>query len=61
MDPSIQAVLIALDQNFNYTKLCLASLYVQTGKAKLVCTNEDNYIPIAGRKYPGTGSIVESV
>ena len=27
----------------------------------MICTNEDSFIPIAGRKYPGTGSILESV
>lgn len=41
MDKDIDVVLVAQDQNFNYTKLCLASLYIQNGKAKFICTNEE--------------------
>ena len=61
MDKDVGALLIGLDQNFDYTRLCLGSLYVQTGKAKMVCTNADPFIKVSGRNYPGTGSIVEAI
>lgn len=62
MDPEIDCVLVAQDQNFNYTKLCLASLYIQNGKAKFICANEVPYQELGqGLKYPGTGSIVEAI
>ena len=61
MVDGIEACVIGLDQQFNYTKLCLASLYIQNMKAKFICTNNDPYIPIANRHYPGTGSAVEAI
>ena len=62
MDPEVDCILVAHDQNFNYTKLCLASLYIQNGKAKFICTNEEPYQVLGeGLKFPGTGSIVEAI
>ena len=61
MDADVDLVLVGLDQNFNYTKLCLASLYIQTGKAAFVCTNEDHFISIGNMQYPAAGSIVEGI
>ena len=44
LDTDIGAVLIGNDSDFNYTKLCLAALYIQPfkGKSRLpfLCTNE---------------------
>ena len=40
MDPDVGAVLVGLDQNFTYTSLAVASLYINTGKRKFICTNE---------------------
>ena len=35
----VSAVVVGLDENFDYAKLCLACLYIQTG-SKFVCTND---------------------
>jgi ribonucleotide monophosphatase NagD (HAD superfamily) len=40
MDPEVGAVLVGLDQNFTYTSLAIASLYINNGKRKFICTNE---------------------
>ena len=40
MDPEVGAILVGLDQNFTYTSLALASLYINSGKRKFICTNE---------------------
>lgn len=62
IDEEINVVLVGLDDSFTYTKLCLSSLYVQTAKAKFICTNEVPFINLKnGLKYPGTGSIVEAI
>lgn len=41
IDPEIKAVVVGLDTKFTYKKLCLATLYIQTGKAKFIATNDD--------------------
>lgn len=61
LDPKVKAVLVASDKSFSCTKLCLASLYVSAGKAKLICTNTDKNFKLNGRVFPGTGSIVQSL
>lgn len=61
LDKKVQAVLVALDQSFTYTKLCLASLYVSAGQARMICTNNDKNIVLNGQFYPGTGSIVDAI
>jgi ribonucleotide monophosphatase NagD (HAD superfamily) len=43
LDPEIKAVVVGLDTQFTYTKLCLASLYINTGKAKFIATNDDAF------------------
>lgn len=77
LDEDVGAVLVGLDQDYTYTKLCLASLYIQTGKAKFITTNEEHFhlVPVASPpdpdqkgdkmitlgKYPGAGAIVEAI
>jgi ribonucleotide monophosphatase NagD (HAD superfamily) len=41
LDNEIKAVVVGLDTKFNYLKLSLANLYLQTGRAKFFATNED--------------------
>jgi ribonucleotide monophosphatase NagD (HAD superfamily) len=60
IDPEVKAVVVGLDQRFTYAKLCLASLYISHG-AKYICTNDDSYDMVQGRKMPGAGPIVESI
>eukprot|EP01017_Pseudomicrothorax_dubius_P002625 TRINITY_DN1015_c0_g1_i1.p1 TRINITY_DN1015_c0_g1~~TRINITY_DN1015_c0_g1_i1.p1 ORF type:complete len:290 (+),score=78.62 TRINITY_DN1015_c0_g1_i1:144-1013(+) len=60
IDPELQAVVAAYDHNFNYYKLCYASLLIQEGRP-FVATNEDSYIVIGGRKLPGGGTVVRAI
>ena len=39
LDPTVFAVVTAIDVNITYRKLCLASLYVQKNKAVVLCCN----------------------
>lgn len=43
-----------------YSKIALASLYIQRG-AKLIVTNEDEYDMHDGYRMPGNGAIVAAV
>jgi ribonucleotide monophosphatase NagD (HAD superfamily) len=43
LDPEIKAVIVGLDTKFTYSKLCIASLYIQTGGAKFIACNDDAY------------------
>ena len=44
IDEEVDVVLVGLDDSFTYTKLCLSSLYVQTAKAKFICTNDMPFV-----------------
>lgn len=59
-DPEIGAVICGIDFAFSYSKLMLASLYIQKG-AKFVVTNEDEYTIQGGMRAPGNGSIVAAL
>ena len=61
LDTSIQAVVVGLDTKFNYKKLAMANLAIQTGKAKFFACNEDAYDFIDGLKSPGAGAMVEAI
>ncbi len=43
LDPEIKAVIVGLDTQFTYSKLCLASLYISQGGAKFIATNNDAF------------------
>lgn len=43
LDPAVGAVIVGLDTKFNYTKLCIASLYINTGGARFIATNDDAF------------------
>lgn len=51
---------MAYDNNFNYTKLCLLSLYVQRG-VKFIGTNPDKFTMRNGLRMPGCGSMLACV
>ncbi|KAF2671444.1 4-nitrophenylphosphatase [Microthyrium microscopicum] len=56
LDPTVGAVVLALDFNINYLKMALATAYVQRG-AVLLATNSDPTLPYAGGLFPGAGSV----
>ena len=61
LDPDIGAVVFGLDTDFTYSKLALATLYVNEGGCKLIATNEDACMNIGGRKYPSCGAALSSL
>jgi len=63
--PSFSHVVIGLDTQFTYAKLCVASLAIQQG-AKFISTNKDAALRTAcindGKRYmPGNGSLIAAV
>ena len=61
MDLKIKAVVVGLDTKFTYKKLCIATLYIQTGGAKFIATNDDAYDMIQGKIQPGAAAMVEGI
>jgi ribonucleotide monophosphatase NagD (HAD superfamily) len=53
-------MLIGYDNQFNYKKLCLLSLYAQKG-IKFFSTNPDKATMMEGYRMPGCVSIVKSI
>ena len=41
LDPSVVVVVAGVDFDFNYRKLCIATLYVTAGNCKFLATNPD--------------------
>ena len=50
IDPEVKAVVVGLDTKFTYAKLCIANLYIQTGGAKFIATNNDAYDIVGKRR-----------
>jgi ribonucleotide monophosphatase NagD (HAD superfamily) len=61
LDPLVSAVVVGLDTAFTYTKLCIASMYIQTAGCKFIATNDDAYDMVGGRKLPAAGAMVSSI
>ena len=61
LDPEVGAVILGLDPEFTYSKLCLASLYINEQKCKFIVTNTDKFVRVNGRHYPSCGTILASV
>lgn len=63
VDPNVKAVVVGINLNFNYRKLCMACLYMEVNKAVFIATNKDkNFITPAGDRFlPACGSIVTSL
>ena len=50
-----------IDFEFNYRKLCIASLYIQLNKAKFVCSNKDRYEGKGNRLPASAGCMVKAI
>jgi 4-nitrophenyl phosphatase len=63
LDPSVGAVLLALDFHVNYLKIATAAAYVRHGGAVLLATNADPTLPMGsgGGLLPGAGSLGAAV
>ena len=61
LDPEVSAVVVGLDTNFTYSKLCIASLYLHTGGAKFIACNDDAYDMVGERRIPGAGFMISSL
>lgn len=60
----IDAVVVGLDTDFNYRKLCIATVILQKfPEALLVATNEDAYdlVGADSRHLPGNGALVKAI
>eukprot|EP00979_Chaetoceros_neogracilis_P001760 scaffold315_cov218-Chaetoceros_neogracile.AAC.6 len=60
----VDAVVIGLDNEFNYRKLCIANVLLQQyPEALLIATNEDAYDLVGSdaRHLPGNGSLVKAI
>lgn len=58
------AIVVGLDNDFNYRKLCIANVLLQQNpRALLVATNEDAYDLVGGdaRHLPGNGALVKAL
>merc|ERR1719245_2212550 len=61
---TIDAVVVGLDNEFNYRKLCIANVLLQRyPDAVLIATNEDAYDLVGSdaRHLPGNGSLVKAI
>ena len=61
LDPRVQAVVVGLDTQFSYGKLAIASLYVNSGGARFIATNDDPFDIVNGRIQPGAGAMVQAI
>ena len=59
-DPEVGAVISGIDFNVSYTKIALASMYIQKG-AKWIVTNEDAFTIQHGLRAPGNGMIIAAI
>lgn len=60
IEEGIGAVVCGIDYDYNYRKICYASLCVQKG-AIFMATNRDNYIKLGDRYMPGGGCCVDGI
>ena len=61
LDPNVVAVVAGLDFNFNYRKLCIATLYLTEGKCKFLAANPDRSSGNEERVIPGGGTIIKAI
>jgi 4-nitrophenyl phosphatase len=59
-DPTVDAVIVGLHLDFDYTRLAHAATALRTG-ARLIATNDDTTFPGAGGLRPGAGSLLAAV
>ncbi|EED94241.1 hypothetical protein THAPSDRAFT_261766, partial [Thalassiosira pseudonana CCMP1335] len=63
-DPEVDAVVVGLDNDFNYRKLCIATVILQRNpRALLVATNRDAFdlVGFDARHLPGNGALVSAI
>ena len=60
VDTDVQAVVVGIDFSFNYRKLAIASLYIQSG-AEFIASNKDRNTGTGDRFIPGCGAIVKAI
>jgi len=58
LDTSVGAIVVGMDTKYTYAKLSIASMYVHTGGAKFIATNDDAYDMVGDRRMPGAGAMV---
>ncbi len=61
LDTSVGAIVVGMDTKYTYAKLSIASMYVHTGGAKFIATNDDAYDMVGDRRMPGAGAMVQSI
>lgn len=66
VNPEVQAVIVGLDTNFNYHKLAMANLHLQSGAhggkpARFIACNNDAWDSVGGLKYPGAGALIQAI
>ena len=59
-DEDVGAVITGIDFKFNYSKIALASMYIQRCK-KWIVTNEDAFTMQHGYRAPGNGCIIAAL
>ena len=59
-DEEVGAVITGIDFNVSYSKIVLASLYIQRG-AKWIVTDEDAFTIQHGYRAPGAGMVIAAV
>lgn len=59
-DDDVKAVVCGIDLKVSYSKIVLASLYIQRG-AKWIVTNEDEFVNNNHYRLPGNGHIIAAL
>lgn len=60
LDPAVGAVVIGMDANINYLKLCIAAHYLRSG-AVYLATNLDTVFPAYGATFPAAAYITSAL
>ena len=61
LDPEVKALIVGYDPKFTYAKLVIAALYLHSGNATFIATNDDAYDMIAGRRMPAAGAMLAAI
>ena len=61
LDPSVVAVVAGTDFEFNYRKLCIATLYITVGNCKFLGSNPDRNSGNESRVIPGGGVVINTI
>ncbi|GAB4473221.1 MAG: HAD-IIA family hydrolase [Anaerolineales bacterium] len=56
-DPKVVAVVVGMDWDLNFDKLCKATLYIRSG-AEFIATNSDRTFPTPQGLVPGVGAVL---